>query len=264
MIKNSVFGISCMLVMLSAHAAIVTEQVEYKSSDGTPLEGFVTYDDAHGKHKPGVLIVSDEMGMSDYTKQKAEALAKLGYMVFGADIYGKGVHPRDTKEANDLLTKYLNDRPLLRSRIKAAYDKLISLKGIEPNKIVAVGYGLGGATVLELARSGVPLVGTVSFHGVLSNPKPEEAKNIKGKVLIMNGAEDPSVTPAQVAAFKDEMKKAGITVEFIDYKGAVHAFSDPKAGNDNSKGAAYNAKADKDSWNKFTRFLKQAFGKNTG
>ncbi len=131
------------------------------------------------------------------------------------------------------------------------------MKQVNPRKILVIGYCFGGTTALELARSGAPLVGTVSFHGGLSTPTPEDAKNIKGPVLAMHGADDPNVPPAEVKAFKDEMSRAKVKLEFIAYPGAVHAFTNPAAGNDNSKGAAYNANADKKSWIAFEKFLKQ-------
>lgn len=261
-IKNLCFFISLFLISSNVHSKIVTEPVEYKSGDGAAMEGFVTYDNDRSKSVPGVLVVSNWMGISDFTKQKAESIAKLGYIVFVADIYGKGVMPKDAKEAGELSKKYLDDRALLRNRIRAAYNKFVSMKGVESKEIIAVGYSFGGATVLELARSGAPLVGTVSFYGLLSTPTPDDAKNIKGKVLVLNGSEDPNVTPEQVAVFKEEMKKGGVDLKFVDYKGVTHAFADPGAGNDKSKGAAYNAKADRESWQEFKQFLKNVFKKS--
>lgn len=250
------FFIGLFLISGNVYSKIVTEPVEYKSGDGAALEGLVTYDNDRSKSVPGVLIVSNWMGISDFTKQKAESIAKLGYIVFVADIYGKGVKPKDAKEAGELSKKYLDDRALLRKHIRAAYDKFVSMKGVEPKKIVATGYSFGGATVLELARSGAPLAGTVSFYGILSTPTPEDAKNIKGKVLVLNGDKDPNVTPEQIAAFKEEMKKGGVDLKFVDYKDADHAFADRSAG------TAYNAKADRESWQEFKQFLKNVFKKS--
>lgn len=251
-----VFGSS--LVVAQAAGAIKTEVVEYQSQ-GSPMEGFVAFDESKTGKLPAVLIVPDWMGVSQFAKDKAIALAKQGYIGFVADVYGKGVRPQDHQQAGELATKYKNDRKLLREHMQGAYDKLIAMQQTDPSKIVVMGYCFGGTAALELARSGAPLVGTVTFHGGLSNPTPNDAKNIKGKVLVMHGADDPMVSPAEVAAFKDEMAKAGITITFIAYPGAVHAFTNPAAGNDNSKGMAYNAQADKKSWAEFEHFLKEVF-----
>lgn len=240
-----------------AQAEVKGKMVEY-SIDGATMEGYVAYDEELSSLRPGVLIVHDWMGLGDFTKAKADALAKEGYVAFAADIYGKGVRPADTKEAATLATHYKEDRALLRRHVRAAYDTLTAMPNVDGSKIIATGFCFGGTTALELARSGAKLAGTVSFHGGLSTPSPKDAKNIKSPVLILHGADDPLVPEAEVAAFKDEMQKAGVDMSFVAYKGAVHSFTNPDAGDDNSKGFAYNAAADKASWLEFKRFVKKA------
>jgi dienelactone hydrolase len=256
--KKLLFLLSSLLFAGESMATIKTENIDY-SSNGTMMQGYLAYDDAKKGPRPGILIVHDWMGLGSFTKEKAEKLAKEGYVAFAVDIYGKGIRPKDQKEAAEFANQYKNDRPLLRKHIRAAYDKLVGMKEVNPNKILVMGYCFGGTTALELARSGVPLVGTVSFHGGLSTPTPEDAKNIKGRVLVMHGADDPNVPPAEVEAFKDEMKKANVNMKFIAYPGAVHGFTNKEAGNDNSKGVAYNAEADRKSWEEFEKFLKEVF-----
>lgn len=238
-------------------AAVKAENVDYYAKN-TEMEGFVAFEAEKGK-RPAVLIIPDWMGVSDFAKGKAHILAKDGYVAFVADVYGKGIRPTDNKQAGELAAKYKADRPLLREHVKAAYDKLVEMPQVDPNRIVVMGYCFGGTTALELARSGAPLVGTASFHGGLSTPTPDDAKNIQGPVLIMHGANDPSVPPAEVRAFQEEMTKAGVNVRFISYPGAVHSFTNPAAGNDPSKGVAYNKDADFKSWAEFQQFLKDVF-----
>lgn len=249
--------ITGLFLTFSAQAALKSQNIEYKAN-GTKMEGYLVYDTENKKKlKPGILIVHDWMGLSNFTKEKANALAKQGYVALAVDVYGKGVRPKNQDEAAKLAQKYKDDRPLLRKNIRAAYDALISINAVNAKKIVVMGYCFGGMGALELARSGVPLAGIVSFHGGLSNPTPQDAKKIKGPVLILHGADDPNVPPAEVAAFKEEMKNANIAYEFIEYPDAVHAFTNPKAGNDKSKGVAYNREADKESWEAFEYFLKE-------
>lgn len=250
--------IGSLFVTSAALAAIKTETVEY-SANGVPMEGFVAYDDTVTTPRPGILIAHDWMGLGNFTKEKAQLLAKEGYVAFAVDIYGKGIRPRNADEAKTLSTKFKDDRCLLRQNMQAAFDKLKSMKEVNPNKIVVMGYCFGGTAALEFARSGAPVVGTVSFHGGLSTPTPQDAKNIKGRILALHGADDPNVPPAEVAAFQKEMKDGGVTWDFVAYKGAVHAFTDPNAGNDNSKGVAYNPEADQKSWARFEKFLKEVF-----
>jgi len=256
--KISFLVLSLAFLPGNAFAAIKTEYVTYSAGDVT-MEGYMAYDDAIKTSQPGILIVHDWMGLGQFAKDKAEQLAKQGYVAFAADVYGKGIRPQNAAEAGQLATKYKGNRPLLRSHIRAAYDKLTGFEKVDKNKILVMGYCFGGTTALELARSGAQLAATVSFHGGLSTPTPDDAKNIKGRVLALHGADAPYVPPVEVQNFKDEMKKAGVELKFISYPGAVHAFTNPAAGNDNSKGAAYNTEADKNSWIEFQKFLKEVF-----
>jgi dienelactone hydrolase len=241
-----------------AGAAIRTETVEYQRG-ATPLQGLLVYDTAVKGKRPGVLLASDWMGVSDQSRRYAEKTAKLGYVVFVADIYGKGVHPRDFKEAGTQAAIYRSDRALMQARAQAGLDQLLRARNVDPARVAAQGYCFGGGVVLELARSGANLAGVVSFHGSLETPHPEQAKNIKGKVLVLHGADDPIVTQDEVRAFIEEMRQAGVDWRLTQFGGAVHSFTNPTAGSDNSKGAAYNARADERSWEEATLFYKEIF-----
>jgi dienelactone hydrolase len=248
------------LATSAAVAEIKTQIVEYKDGDQA-LQGLVAFDDASDKTRPGVLLIHDWMGVSDYAESRAKQLAELGYVAFCADIYGKGVRPADGKEAAALAGKYKADRALFRSRLKAGLDELKAQKLVNKDEIASIGYCFGGTGVLELARSGADIQGVVSFHGNLGSPTPADAKNIKCPVLVLHGADDPFVPPKEVAEFKDEMKSADVQYEFIAYPGAVHSFTKPAAGDDNSTGAAYNEAADKKSWEEMKQFFGKIFAK---
>ena len=246
------------VIAASVHAAIQTKTVEYKQGD-TTLAGFVAYDDAIPGKRPGVLVVHQWMGLTDYEKHRAEMLAQLGYVAFCADIYGKGVRPQNTAEAGALAGKHKNDRQLLRARVSAGLDALRQQPLVDSKRVAAIGYCFGGTTVLELARSGADLNGVVSFHGGLDSPTPADGKNIKCKVLALAGADDPFQKPEDLAAFEKEMRESKVDWQMNFYGGAVHSFTQPDAGNDNSKGAAYNEKADKRSWAAMKQFFAEIF-----
>ncbi len=240
-------------------AAIVEKPIEYKSGE-VLCEGWQAYDDAVSGQRPGVLVVHQWTGISEHEKEAARKLAALGYNVLVADIYGKGIRPQPPaagKEAG----KYKADRPLLRARVNAALDVLRHDARTDASKIAATGYCFGGTTVVELARSGAAIKGVVSFHGGLDSPTPADGKNIKAKVLALHGADDPYVPAKDVAAFEAEMKASEVDYKLIKYPGAVHSFTHKAAGNDNSKGAAYNAAADKASWSEMEKFLKATLGR---
>jgi dienelactone hydrolase len=244
----------------TAHAdgAVRTETIDY--SDGeTALQGFLAYDDAKAGTRPGVLVVHDWTGVGPYAKGRAEMLASQGYVAFALDMYGTGVRPTTQEECAKQAGIYRADRGLMRARAAAGLAQLRKLEIVDPKRIAVIGYCFGGGVGLELARSGAGVAGTVVFHGNLDTPNPDDAKRIKGKILVCHGADDPYVPPAQVAAFEDEMRRAGIDWTFVSYGGAVHSFTRPDAGNDNSKGAAYNEAADRRSWGAMTQFFNEIF-----
>jgi dienelactone hydrolase len=252
--------ISLLSLAAAARAQVHTETVEYKQGE-TALEGFLAYDKSIQGRRPGVLVVHQWKGLSDYEKKRAEMLAKLGYNVFCVDIYGKGVRHKEVKDASAESGKYKSNRPLLRARVNAGLEALRKHPMTDPNRIAAIGYCFGGTTVLELARSGADIAGVVSFHGALDTPAPHDAKNIKCKVLALHGGDDPFVPPKDVAAFETEMRQGGVDWQLVAYGGAVHSFTDWNAGNDNSKGAAYNEKADRRSWEDLKQFFAELFAK---
>lgn len=247
-----------LMLALTTRAAIQTKTVEYKQGD-TTLAGVLVYDDAVKGRRPGVLIVHQWLGITEYEKTRATMLAKLGYVAFCADIYGKGVRPKDTKEAGGEATKYKTDRTLLRARVNAGLAEFKKSELLDSKKIAAIGYCFGGTTVIELARSGAELNGVVSFHGGLDSPTPADGKNIKCKVLACHGADDPFVPAKDLTAFESEMRDNKVDWQLISYGGAVHSFTQPMAGSDNSKGAAYNEAADRRSWEAMKQFLAELF-----
>ncbi|MDF2439694.1 MAG: hypothetical protein JWN98_678 [Abditibacteriota bacterium] len=257
-VKVGLVGVA-LLAARPGEAKMQTRIVEYRHNE-TTLEGYLAYDDAVQGKRPGVLIVHEWTGLGAYVQKRAEMLAQMGYVAFAADIYGKGVRPQNPQEAGAQAGKYKKDVPLLRQRAQAGLQVLQQQPNVDTAKIAAIGYCFGGTAVLELARSGADVAAVVSFHGGLETPNPADAKNIKGKVLVLHGADDPAVPPDQVFAFTQEMKNANVDWQLIAYGGAVHSFTNPAAGNDNSKGAAYNERADKRSWIDMKQLFDEVLG----
>lgn len=241
-----------------SQARLVTRDLEY-SMEGVLLGGYMIYDDDVEGPRPGVLIVHQWMGLSENERGRAEMLAHLGYVAYAVDVYGKQSRPADATQAASEAGKYYRDRELFRRRIAAGLDQMRQDPRVDPKRVAAIGYCFGGTGVLELARSGADIAGVVSFHGGLNIPHPEDAKNIRAKVLVCHGAVDPHVTPEQTRAFFDEMEAAKVDYQFIAYGGAVHAFTQQSAGNDPTTGAAYNADADRRSWQAMQDFFAEVF-----
>ena len=223
------------------------------------FQGYVAYPSDMKKARPAVMIVHQWMGVTNYEERRARALAEQGYVAFVADIYGKGNRPTDSASAGNFAGKYKGDRLLFRRRLKNAYETMVRMKGVDPKRTAVIGYCFGGTGAIEAGRAGIPALGFVSFHGGLDSPKPEDGANIKGRVLVLAGADDPFEKPADLDAFKAEMDSNHVSMRYVAYPGAVHAFTQKEAGNDNSKGAAYNAEADHKSWEELGRFLEVIF-----
>lgn len=251
-------AVLCLLTTpATAEAKLHHEAVAY-TEGGQALEGYLVYDDAKRGKRPGVMVVHEWWGLNDYAKHRADQLAQLGYVAFAADMYGKGKSTTQMDQAKAWATPFYSDNGKWRARAKAGWDQLAARPQVDTHRLAAMGYCFGGGTALELARTGVPMAGVVSFHGSLSTPHPDASK-IAGKVLVLHGADDPNVPMKDVLGFEDEMRAHKTNYQIALYGGAVHAFTNPKA-NMPANGIMYNAQADKRSWDEMRRFFLEIFG----
>ena len=239
-------------------AQVKSETIDYKHGD-VALQGYLAWNPAVTGKRPAVMIIHEWRGHGDYVRRRADQLAKLGYLAFAADMYGKGVFAKDHDEAGKLAGAFFGDRGRMRDRAKAGYDVLLKHPLCDSSKVAAMGYCFGGTTALEMGRAGLDLRGIATFHANLTNPAPADAKNIKGKVIVFHGLDDNFVPKPVVDAFNEEMKNAKVDYQFVGFSGAVHSFTVKEAGDDPSKGMAYNEKADKRSWAMLEGFLKEIF-----
>lgn len=257
MLRIALFGIGFALAV-GASAKIVTKNVEY-SEGGVALEGFVAYDDAAKGKRPVVIVIHDWNSIDDYERMRCEMLAKLGYVAFAADIYGKSVRPKNAGESGQASGKFYGNNPLLRARLSAAIKEAGRQPYADSSKMAMIGYCFGGMCALEAARMGAPLKGVVSFHGSLRTPNPAKAGAVKAKVLVLHGDADPLVPKDQVDAFRKEMGDAKADMRFIGYPGAVHAFTVKGSEAGGNPAVAYNAEADAKSWEEMKRFFAAIF-----
>jgi dienelactone hydrolase len=250
--------LTLLLATSAARADLRAEPVEYH--DGSMvLKGYLAYDDATQDVRPGVLVCPEWWGLTDYPKRRAEALAKLGYVAFVADLYGGGKVTADPSEAGQWHAPLMADRKLLRQRTQAALDVLMAQKLVDKNRVAAIGYCFGGAAALELARAGAPLAGVVSFHGDLSRTPDEGPDHITAAILVCHGADDTLVSPAVLATFEQEMKQEGANYQINIYGGAKHGFTNPAADTYHLPPVSYNEQAATRSWAAMTSFLAAIF-----
>ena len=228
------------------------------SDENQKLNGFGIQPKNAANKSAGVLILPAWKGIDAHSKEVARQLVELNYTAFIADIYGEGNYPTNTKEAGQQSSYYKANFLDYQRRIQLALNQLIKL-GADPEKIVVIGYCFGGTGALETARGNLKVKAIVSFHGGLEKDVNRFTNPIHPKVLVLHGADDPYVSKESITNFQNEMRDAKADWQMIYYADAVHAFTEATAGNDNSKGAAYNQKADKRSWEHMKLFLNEVF-----
>ena len=243
----------------AADPQITTEPITYRIGDQS-FEGCVSRPVQLNGKVPGVLVAHDWTGFGPFVQQRAEQLAKLGYVALALDMYGQSVHAKNPDEAGKLAAPFYKDPTLFRTRAQAALDTLLKQPGVDPERIGAIGFCFGGATVLELARAGGDVRAVVTFHGSLKTSRPAVPGEVKAKdILVLHGGNDPLVPLADVEGFKQEMDAAKVPHKVIVYPGAVHAFTNPEAGNDPSKPTAYNAPATEAAYGEMRALFEQEF-----
>jgi dienelactone hydrolase len=259
--RNLLYAAALMLCMAApASAAIQEEAVTYRDGD-TVLKGFVVYDSAKKGKRPGIVVVHEWWGITKHTRAEAQRFAKQGYTAFVADMYGDAKTADNPTDASGLMKSVMGNPALVQSRFAAAREQLAKHATVDAKKIGASGYCMGGAVVLSAARAGSDLAGVAAFHpslgGYRTGPGP-----VKAKVLVLNGADDPFNKPDQIDGFKKDMEAAKAELRFIDYPGAVHAFTNPEAtekGKQYKLPLAYNAEVDKQSKAEADKFFQAAF-----
>lgn len=259
--KRTLCFIGLMFVVAAAHAAVQGREVSYEA-DGTRLKGYVAYDDAVKGKRPGVLVVHEWWGLNDYARKRARMLAQQGYTALALDMYGNGKMAHHPDDAQKFSSEVSQNEALAKARFEAALALLKQQKTVDADNIGAIGYCFGGSVALNMARLGEPLKVVESFHGGLKTSHPAEPGVVKARIASFTGEADPFIPAEQVAAFRQEMDKAGVNYQVVTYPGAMHSFTSPdadKLGKEFKLPMAYDAAADKDSWSKGMALMNEAF-----
>jgi dienelactone hydrolase len=245
----------------SAMAAVQGQEVTYQAGD-TQLHGYLATDPSSTAKRPGILVVHEWWGHDEYARERARMLAELGYTALAVDMYGEGRQAAHPQDAGKFAGEVRKNLPLARERFTAAMEALRQHPTVDAERIAAIGYCFGGSVVLEMARAGLDLDGVASFHGSLETTNPAQPGKVKARVLVLNGADDPLVPAEQLTAFRQEMEAAGVDYQLINYPGAQHSFTNPRADQYGKKfemPLAYNAEADRQSWQALRDFLAETF-----
>jgi dienelactone hydrolase len=237
------------------HAEIVTYE-----ADGLSMRGHL-YVDGGGHRRPGVLVFPEAFGLSEHAKTQAERLARLGYVSLACDLHGEGQLMSDREAALEIIKELRNNPVRIRARASGGLQVLRVRPETDPSRIAAIGYCFGGTMALELARGGSDILGVVGFHSGLATVAPQDARSIKGKVLVCIGADDPSIPADQRIAFEKEMRDGGVDWQMHIYGGVVHSFTNPTADESGRPDfARYDAKAAARSWAEMRSFFEEIFG----
>jgi dienelactone hydrolase len=257
---RTILAVAALAVAGAAQAKIQTKPMEYEQG-GTKLQGFFAYDDAVKGKRPGVLVVHEWWGHNEHARNQAVRLAKAGYAAFALDMYGKGkvaTHPEDAKA---FMTEATKDPATVKARFDAGLAQLKRQPQVDPSKVAVVGYCMGGAIALSMARAGEELQAVSTFHAAMPPPDaPLAPGQVKPRILVNTGADDPMVPPAQVDAFVKQLKDAGAKVEVVSYPGVKHSFTNPDAGKAGMPALAYDKGADAQSGDATVKLFREVFG----
>jgi dienelactone hydrolase len=267
--KHLVFGLTMIaMVMVVVGPVMAAPKIEGKpveyTAGGVTLKGYLAYDENVKGKRPGVLVVHEWWGQNEYVRKRARMLAELGYTALALDMYGEGKMAGHPDEAGKFSSELMKNFPVAKERFIAALEFLKKQPTVDPDRIAAIGYCFGGGVVLNMARQGVDLKGVASFHGNLAVIKPEQPTKIKAAVRVYNGADDKFIPAEAIEALKKEMADQKVNFKFVNYPGAVHAFTNPDAtelGKKFNMPIAYNKAADKASWDDMKGFLAEIFKK---
>lgn len=239
--------------------ALQTEILIYQA-DGLTMRSHLYFDDATRGPRPGVLIFPTAFGISDHERARGERLAALGYTALACDLHGDGIQVEKLAEALGMLSGLREDASRSRARAQGGLTALAARAECDATKVSAIGFCFGGTMALELARSGADLRGVVGFHSGLATKHPEDAKRVRGKILVCIGADDPSIPLEQRAAFEHEMRAAKIDWRMHLYGGVVHGFTNIHADKlGRPEMARYDAGADSRSWQEMQAFMQEVF-----
>ena len=236
---------------------IQTRTIDYQDGD-VDLQGYLAWDDAVEGTRPGVMISHAWAGRSDFENGKAEELAKLGYVGFALDNFGRGILGTNKEENSALIQPFLDDRAMLQGRLQIALEVLKGLDEVDASRVAAIGFCFGGLCVLDLARTGTDIRGVVSFHGLFGSPGNTAGNKIRAKVLALHGWDDPMAPPDQVISLAEELSSMGADWQVHGYGNTMHAFTNPQA-NDPDFGTVYSPDADRRSWHAMQDFLSEIF-----
>jgi dienelactone hydrolase len=235
-----------------------TRQLEYTNGKKKFI-GYLALDEAQPGTRPGVLVFPEAFGLNDHACERADRLAKLGYVALAADLHGDGTVFNDLAALGPSIQTLYADRSEWRARAQAALGALTAIPQVDRSRTAAIGFCFGGTTALELARSGASLSAVTTFHAGLLPGLLEDAGRIGAKVLICHGADDPIVQKDAIDAVMGEFRRDKTDWQFIYYGNTVHSFTDPEANKRNVPSFAYSKRSEDRAWAAMRHLFEECF-----
>ena len=238
-----------------------TEAVHYQA-DGLAMIGHLVRNDAQPGRRPGVLVFPEGGGLGEHAKSRAARIAaEFGYVALACDLYGGGEAMTDFASVMPRLNQIRGNAAKVRALTQSAHTALAARPDVDPTRIAAIGFCFGGTLAYELALTGAPIKAAIGFHGGLTVSSPQDAGQIKAKVLALLGADDPAIPPEQRDAFVAMLRAAGVDWQMTLYGGVVHSFTNQQAAALNRPDfARYDATADARSWRQMSDLFAETLG----
>ncbi len=259
--QTLMIAVFCSLMLLGlapAWSEVQTKTIRYQDGD-VELQGYLAWDDAAESRRPGVIVVHEWWGLNDYARSRAEALAALGYVAFAADMYGADKVTEHGSQAKEWMQQITANQQAWQNRAALGLEVLKGHKLVDADRLAAIGYCFGGATVMQMAYSGADLKGVVSFHGSLPVATEEQQGRIKAAVLVAHGEADAFVPAERVDQCRAALEKAGTDWEMNIYGGVRHGFTNPDASRYGIDNLVYDERADRRSWKRMQLFFDEIF-----
>lgn len=256
--------VACSNSDVQTKGGIQTKEISY-SSGGTPLKGYLAWDDSVKGKRPGVLVVHEWWGHNQHARDRARMLAELGYTALAVDMYGDGKFADHPEKAGEFMNAAFKDWEGSQVKFNAAKKLLQDHATVDPERIAAIGFCFGGAVSLRMARGGADLDAVVAFHSALPLAPPVSKGQVKAAVLVINGADDSFLDPKTVTTFKKEMAAATEDFTYVSLEGVKHSYTNKQADEFSKKfniaALEYNQQADEKAWSAMQDLFKRVFAK---
>jgi len=238
-------AVAALLCLLFAPALRSQTGQEVSFPAGGETAHGLLYLPAGGGAHPGLIVIHEWWGLNDWVKQQAQHFADQGYVTLAVDLY-RGKIATDAETAHELSRGLPQDRGV--RDLTSAADYLAHRSDVDPRRIGAIGWCMGGGYAALLAVADPSLRAVVINYGSLPTDPASLAK-IHAAVLGNFGEQDRGITPTDVQAFETAMRSLNKTVDVKEYPDAGHAFENPN----NTQG--YRPADARDAAQRYDKFL---------